>query len=675
MRRGNALQSAARLRMACQVGNDRFDVPAQGGGGRGGEAGLISSGADSGRQRAGNEEPNRDGRDAASEAVARGLNDGRSDSPDVAADSSGHRTQVDQPTGNSVSGKSVAPGHSAPSEAAPSESVAPRNSSPGEAAPGASVAPSNPAPGSPGLDGSASAGNPTPGGSASSGNSASPAAPTAPASAGNSGNPVAPASAGNSGNTASASAGNSASAAAPSVPAGSKYSAGADNSAPANSAGGDPAGPGVAEPAGQRIGYPPAPGGEPHEATAHDAAAEISTGDRSATYRDALGNREFRYLFSAIVLSLLGDQLAKVALSFLVYQKTSSALLTALSYGISYLPWVLGGPVLATFADRLPRRRVMIVCDIARAMLIAVLAIPGMPVSALLVLLLVASMFTPPFESARSSLTTQILTGDVYVVGNGLTGTATQICNVVGLFAGGALVMVIHPRGALIADAATFLLSAGLIVFGVVERAVASRPAATSTWLEISAGARVVFGTPTLRSIVLIVWISSVCSFAWEGIAVPWAHELGGGARTVGLLLGVSAAGTTVGSIIIGRVCPPNVRRRLILPLAVLAPALLGLVLADNALPLDVLVLIFSGFGMAFVIPLNALFMQSLPVELRGRAFGVAQGGLQATQGLGVLLAGALVGMFSITTTVGVLGLIGAAATLAIGLLQPIRTD
>lgn len=615
MRRGNALQSAARLRMARQCGNDRFSVPTQGGGGRGGEAGLISSGTDSGRQPAGNEEPNRDGR-GAYEAVARGLSDPRADRPDISADPSGGPTAPSQAAGNSASGQSVAPGNSAPGDTAPGNSATSNS--------GAS-------------HNSVSSGNSTASGnSAAHGNSAAARNSATPGNSAASGN--------------SAAHGNSA-------------------------VGSNQAAPGVIEPDGQRVGDPPPPGGGPHETTAHDAAAEIPVGDRGATYRDVFRGREYRYLFSAIVLSLLGDQLAKVALSILVFQKTSSPLLTALSYGISYLPWVLGGPVLATFADRLPRRRVMIVCDIARAALIGVLAIPGMPVSALLILLLLASMFTPPFESARSALTTQILTGDVYVVGNGLAGTATQICNVVGLFAGGALVTVIHPRGALIADAATFLLSAGLIVFGVVERAVASRPASTSTWQEISAGARVVFGRPTLRSIVLIVWISSVCSFAWEGIAVPWAHELGGGARTVGLLLGVSAAGTTVGSVIIGRICPPHVRRRLILPLAVLAPALLGLVLLDNVLPLDVLVLIISGFGMAFVIPLNAIFMQSLPAELRGRAFGVAQGGLQATQGLGVLVAGALVGAFSITTTVGVLGLIGAAATLAIGLLEPIKSD
>src|SRR4051794_3137207 len=108
MRRGNALQSAARLRMARQFGNDRFSVPAQGGGGRGGEAGLISSGTDSGRQPAGNEEPNRDGR-GAHEAVARGLSNARPDHPDISADPSGDPTANGQPAGNSSPANSVAP--------------------------------------------------------------------------------------------------------------------------------------------------------------------------------------------------------------------------------------------------------------------------------------------------------------------------------------------------------------------------------------------------------------------------------------------------------------------------------------------------------------------------------------------------------------------------------------
>jgi hypothetical protein len=72
------------------------------------------------------------------------------------------------------------------------------------------------------------------------------------------------------------------------------------------------------------------------------------------TYRDVLSVREYRHLFAANVLSLLGDQLSKIALSLLVFQKTGSPLLTAMTYALSFLPWVAGGPVLSAYADRFP---------------------------------------------------------------------------------------------------------------------------------------------------------------------------------------------------------------------------------------------------------------------------------------------------------------------------------
>ena len=49
----------------------------------------------------------------------------------------------------------------------------------------------------------------------------------------------------------------------------------------------------------------------------------------------------------------------------LVYQRTSSPLLSALTFAIGYLPWLLGGPVLSALADRLPRHRVLIGTDVA----------------------------------------------------------------------------------------------------------------------------------------------------------------------------------------------------------------------------------------------------------------------------------------------------------------------
>ena len=56
-----------------------------------------------------------------------------------------------------------------------------------------------------------------------------------------------------------------------------------------------------------------------------------------------LAVREFRPLLGNFLLSTIGDELARVALTVLVYQRTSSALLSAITFAISYLPWLIGG--------------------------------------------------------------------------------------------------------------------------------------------------------------------------------------------------------------------------------------------------------------------------------------------------------------------------------------------
>src|SRR3712207_3781291 len=92
---------------------------------------------------------------------------------------------------------------------------------------------------------------------------------------------------------------------------------------------------------------------------------------RPATYREVFAVREFRPRFGTFLLSTAGDELARVALTVLVYQRTNSPLLSALTFAISHLPWLLGGPLLATLADRLPRPRGLISTDVARAGLLA----------------------------------------------------------------------------------------------------------------------------------------------------------------------------------------------------------------------------------------------------------------------------------------------------------------
>jgi MFS family permease len=97
------------------------------------------------------------------------------------------------------------------------------------------------------------------------------------------------------------------------------------------------------------------------------------------TYRHVFAVAEFRALWAAQLLSVAGDQLARVALTVLVYDRTQSAVLAAVTFIMGVLPSFFGGLFLTGVADRLPRRTVMIGCDLARLALVLVMVIPGVP--------------------------------------------------------------------------------------------------------------------------------------------------------------------------------------------------------------------------------------------------------------------------------------------------------
>ena len=367
---------------------------------------------------------------------------------------------------------------------------------------------------------------------------------------------------------------------------------------------------------------------------------------RPATYREVFAVPEFRPLFGTFLLSTAGDELARVALTVLVYQRTNSPLLSALTFAISHFPWLIGGPLLSTLADRFPRHRVLIATDTARAALLALMAVPGMPLPVLLGLLLLVSLCAPPFESARSALMADVLDGERYALATSLTTVTLQVAQVFGFLIGGALVAV-DPSLALGIDAATFAISA-LWLWARLERRPAPGQTTGSLWQDTAEGLRFIRGTRRMLAIIAVLWVAALFGNAWEGVAVPLAAQLGGGSMAVGVLLAANPAGVVVGGLLLGRLVPRARRERLVVPLVLLslAPLLAGGLLVSatgaswSSFPTLLALLFLSGLGSSWLIPLNISFVQATPAAFRGRAFGVAVSGLYGVQGLGALAAG-----------------------------------
>jgi MFS family permease len=388
-----------------------------------------------------------------------------------------------------------------------------------------------------------------------------------------------------------------------------------------------------------------------------------------ATFRDVFAVREFRVLWSSVVLSTAGDRLALVALTLLVYSRTRSPLLAALVYAAGYLPWVVGGLFLADVADRRPRRSVMVFCDAARAVLVAAMVIPHAPIGALVALLFAATMFAPPFESARASITPDILQGERYVLGTAILQTTFLAAQVLGAVGAGVAVAFIGVRRSLAIDSATFVLSGLLILIGTRARPAAARPEALepSALARMRGGFRLVFGDPGLRTLLLLGWLVIFYTIP-EGIAAPYAARLGGGSIATGLVIASTTLSTTIAIPLFTRFVRPRQRSNLMGPLAVLTCGSLVLMALRPGLAASLVIFSLSAVFGVYQITANTAFVVRVPNERRAQAFGIASMGVIVGQGVAFVAAGAATEVFSPAAVIAVGGGIGAVVAFVLTL-------
>lgn len=391
-------------------------------------------------------------------------------------------------------------------------------------------------------------------------------------------------------------------------------------------------------------------------------------------------SREYLALWAASGWSIVGDQLARVALTVLLFQATGSAFWASLGGAVTLLAPVAGGLLLSRVGDRWPRRQVMVACDAASAVLIAAMTIPGLPLPILVALLGLASMLYGPFNAARMALTRDVFDDNQrYATAIGINTMTFRVAILGGALAGGAAVALVGVRGALLLDAATFLLSAVLVRRWVAHRPAArpvprptarpasgrhphgALPAAPAEEPAVS-GLRLVFGDPVLRTSALYAWMA-VFTIAPSGVAVAYADKHGGGALLLGVVLAVQGIGMLAGTWVLTRL-PFSMQQRWLVPGAVLSCAPLIGTATDPGVAAVMVLWVISGVGSAYMIVAQTVFMAAVPNARRAEAGGLVSSVMLGVQGAGMLAAAALAEAVGPANAVAVFGAAGTIAAL-----------
>jgi predicted MFS family arabinose efflux permease len=338
-------------------------------------------------------------------------------------------------------------------------------------------------------------------------------------------------------------------------------------------------------------------------------------------------------------------QVVALALAVLVFERTGSALGSSLTFALGFVPHLFGGTLLSSVADRFPVRRTLICCDLASAGLVALMALPGLPIPLLLGLLLPLGAIAPVFGGARAASLPEVLGGEGFALGRSLLRMVAQTSQVGGFALGGVLLAVLSPRSLLLLDAASFVASAVLLRVGTKERLPrtdlpeAAGVPRRSVARDSLAGVRLALGSPSLRPLLLFSWLPPAFTVAPEALAAPYMARLGGSPTGVGLLLAAAAAGSVAGMVAAGSWLSPSRRRRLMVPLAgwTFLP-LLCFSTRPGLLPAMAL-LALSGLGWAYSIALDQRLLDATPEHLRGRTLTLATSGLMLANGLGFAAA------------------------------------
>lgn len=355
-----------------------------------------------------------------------------------------------------------------------------------------------------------------------------------------------------------------------------------------------------------------------------------------------LRQRNFSLLWSAGLISMIGDWMLFIALPIYVYKLTGSALATSTMFIAEMIPSLLLGSVAGVFVDRWNRKRVMVITNLLLALgLLPLLLIHSTAwLWVVYVVAFVESILTQFFTPAESALL-PLLVGEEHLgPANSLNSLNKNIARLVGPPLGGIVAGLLGLPAITLIDAASFLIAGGMIALIVVKSRPTQEASAivltavdrphpvVTVWREWLEGLGLVKRERLISIMFVLFAVTSLGEGVFGVLFVVFVYKiLHGGVLQLGWLMGAQAVGGLIGSVLVGyviKVIPPS---RLIGFCAILF-GLIDLVIFNYpaffpGFTLAVILFVLVGVpGVGTMTSSYTLLQTAVADEYRGRIFG-----------------------------------------------------
>jgi len=395
-------------------------------------------------------------------------------------------------------------------------------------------------------------------------------------------------------------------------------------------------------------------------------------------YLDALQQRDFGLLFVGATASILGDGMTLVALLWMIWERTGSALALGWLTFWYTAPVVVGGLGAGVLLDRFDPRRVLLLDSLGRGVVMAsvpaLFLLDALPIWYLFVVAAIYGLLKMIPLAGVPTMIPGLVAADHLTTANALESIAYGVGGIIGPAAAGILIAVMGAERVIGIDAATYFVFAACLALmrgsatvthsdGRVDPASPPSPGGAG----LGQAVRLVVGAPALLATTFMFMAANVGEGALMVVLPVYADEtLRAGAQAYGWLLAALSAGLLVGAVAVGAVpTPRRLGRAISVAQAVSGAALIGFVATLSLGPALGLCLTLGIASSPLTIWAQTLRMQLIPAALRGRVFALLRTMMQATPPLGGILAGVLLEGSGMPATL----IVAALITLLPGLL------
>jgi MFS family permease len=382
----------------------------------------------------------------------------------------------------------------------------------------------------------------------------------------------------------------------------------------------------------------------------------------------------------ANAISMTGNVMALLAIPWFVLQTTKSPALTGVAAAVNFLPTVLGGIFGGTFVDRLGYKRASIIADLASGVTVALIPLlystVGLEFWQLLTLVFFGALLDSPGTTARRALVPEIASRAGWSL-EGATSSNQVVergSRLMGSPLAGLLIAIVGPSNVLWVNAATFGVSALMILLAIPREPGIERHQDEKYFSQLKEGIQFLLNARMLRAIVFTVTATNFL----DGISIVlypvYAKEIYSSPVALGMLLGAAGGGSVLGALLYARWARRLSRRTVFatcfvgvvaqFPIYALFPPI-GIAIGASA---------FSGLAAG---PLNPIIetieLEQIPIGMRGRVLGVIHAAAWMSIPLGVLIGGSLIELLGLRTTLILTAVAYLAATLSLWINPAIK--